>query len=482
MKTLVGLLTLSLMLTVSVVFGQSTSRALNANSFGFYGGGARAMAMGNAFIGLADDISGGSWNPAGIYQLDKPAISVSYNMFTPKGEYRYNRDEYLINEITPNDIQLNGIGHFSFVAPVRIKGHPWVFNLNFIRNNNSSFLRNMKTNPWSNLDPDDYLKSESGMRTFNFGFSTRLYDRLAIGVVANIYDAREIVVDIERWAYDSVIYFDGTSINVKHENGVTDSIASSGFNFLIGTMYKMDKVSLGAVIRTPFQLKHNSDRLFEFLTTHQGLVYTAGSDTLFDDNNLSKQDLPLSIGFGVGLTPKENIKITLDFNYDKYGSVSWFANDSTVISPGGERTDYYSEIPIDWNNTFGVGSGIEYVLTSAFGQIPIRAGFRFNQLPTPKDFNQHTDIILDMDGNDTGARNMLYTASGRQNMTQFSVGSGIHWSQIRIDLTYRISSQTGWNRVDTETDIDNPSQIKTISVQGNEPKSHEFNISFTGYF
>lgn len=40
--------------------------------------GARPLAMGGAYIGLADDISATYWNPAGLVQLDKPQATVMY--------------------------------------------------------------------------------------------------------------------------------------------------------------------------------------------------------------------------------------------------------------------------------------------------------------------------------------------------------------------------------------------------------------------
>ncbi|MEW6095617.1 MAG: PorV/PorQ family protein [bacterium] len=43
------------------------------------GVGAKAVAMGEAFSSLADDISTVYWNPAGLIQLTKPEISTMYN-------------------------------------------------------------------------------------------------------------------------------------------------------------------------------------------------------------------------------------------------------------------------------------------------------------------------------------------------------------------------------------------------------------------
>ena len=51
------------------------------------GSGARALGMGGAFIGVADDATAASWNPAGLIQLEKPELSIV-------GEYFHRSDEF----------------------------------------------------------------------------------------------------------------------------------------------------------------------------------------------------------------------------------------------------------------------------------------------------------------------------------------------------------------------------------------------------
>ncbi len=51
------------------------------------GSGARAMGMGGAFIGIADDATAASWNPAGLIQLETPEVSIV-------GDYSHSRASY----------------------------------------------------------------------------------------------------------------------------------------------------------------------------------------------------------------------------------------------------------------------------------------------------------------------------------------------------------------------------------------------------
>ncbi len=62
-----------------------SSAAFGQYSFDFVGGGARAEGMGNAYLGVSDDVSGVSWNPAGIYAIEKPVLGVSYASLAPRG-------------------------------------------------------------------------------------------------------------------------------------------------------------------------------------------------------------------------------------------------------------------------------------------------------------------------------------------------------------------------------------------------------------
>ena len=63
-----------------VLFGQtvySTSQLLQP--LNDTGGSARAMAMGSAFVGVADDSSALLWNPAGLSNLREGEISLHHN-------------------------------------------------------------------------------------------------------------------------------------------------------------------------------------------------------------------------------------------------------------------------------------------------------------------------------------------------------------------------------------------------------------------
>ncbi len=65
------------------------STGLMANGLNLNGLGSRAISMGGAFMGLANDYSAIFWNPAGLTQLRHPQFFLSGTVLVPKGTYTF---------------------------------------------------------------------------------------------------------------------------------------------------------------------------------------------------------------------------------------------------------------------------------------------------------------------------------------------------------------------------------------------------------
>ncbi|MGB8658707.1 MAG: PorV/PorQ family protein [Candidatus Zixiibacteriota bacterium] len=88
---------LSIFIFVWFLFFSSYSSAfLNHDETGTYaadflniGVGAKATAMGKAYVGLANDISAIYWNPSGLVQLNQPQVEFSHTRWFSDIEYEY---------------------------------------------------------------------------------------------------------------------------------------------------------------------------------------------------------------------------------------------------------------------------------------------------------------------------------------------------------------------------------------------------------
>ena len=86
--------------------------------------GARAVGMGEAFTGVADDVNAIAWNPSGIAQLQGKQVSFMYNM-------------YLLN---PSFSDM-GFTYLAYAQPLTIKGEDWgAVGGNFVYANYGNFI------------------------------------------------------------------------------------------------------------------------------------------------------------------------------------------------------------------------------------------------------------------------------------------------------------------------------------------------------
>lgn len=98
--------------------------------------GAKALAMGNAFTAVADDLTATFWNPAGLAALRDPELYLSYKVSAQKHDYD------LQSKAQPADTRLytynfrsrlNQVDFFSVSAPLRLWKRPFTFALSYYR-------------------------------------------------------------------------------------------------------------------------------------------------------------------------------------------------------------------------------------------------------------------------------------------------------------------------------------------------------------
>lgn len=451
-------LTLIFILTVSV-FGQTNYR-IEGFKFDFQGSGARAEGMGKAFLSVSDDNTAGSWNPAGLYEIDRPILSLSYGSSMPRGNTQtalgYYLDEFGANN--EHNGSFGGVNGINFVAPLRIKGHPFVGSFSFTKNNNeyqafqqsSTFLRVIPIAIFGNqfiYDSTNFLlglesQLEGGMASVNFGLGTRIYQNFSAGAALNVYTGNT-VRETNQLAYsDSVTLF--PSFQIVREEGnvqVIDSNKFSGFNFTLGAKYNGTKFNAALIVRTPFSLNVKTGKSFFVVSSINGLPVIEGTDTTYYDDILVKYDVPLIIGGGASFKATEKLLFALDVEYKGFSSSKVEVRDSLFLDPGGDNTEFFTEVDPQWNSVLSFRVGTEYKFNSKIGIIPVRAGLGLSPRVAPN--------------------NDLSTSTE----STYSLGTGLWWEQIHLDIAYSYSSYE-WMR--------DPFLEKN--------KDHHVNFTFTGYF
>lgn len=491
-------LALFVILTASV-FGQ-TNFTIEGFKFDFQGSGARAEGMGKAFLSVSDDNTAGSWNPAGLYELDRPILSISYGSLTPKGESETINEDFILRDVfdpvTTHSGNISGVSGINFVAPLRIKGHPFVGSFSYTRNNqeysalNQSFdrLRVVEIpifGDQSFFDSTNFMvglesQLKGGLASVNFGLGSRIYKNYSFGVALNVY-AGNTIRETSQFAFsDSVTLYPSLQIVRGVEDvQVIDTNKFSGFNFTIGTKYNGEKLNAALVVRTPFALSVNTGKSIFVVGSINELPIIEGTDTTYFDDILVKYDVPLIIGAGISYQLTEKLLFAMDAEYKGFSGSKVNTRDSLFLDPGGDNTEYFTEIDPEWNSVLSIRMGGEYKIPTGIGTIPVRAGFGYLPRVIPNTEPGPNVVVIpdtvDVYTLDIDSLNLDIKTSTSTELS-LSLGTGIWWKQIHLDFAYSVSF---YDR-DAVTFNRGTKLLEDLYTQKN--KDHHFNFTFTGYF
>jgi hypothetical protein len=468
--------------------------------FDFKGDGARAAGMGNAYMGVSDDISAGSWNPAGLYTAELVTLGFSLINFRPGGSGVGDIDAFDPSgaDLSTYDISeafTDNFPAFRVIAPLRIKGHPFVFSFG----NNRTFEDFQKSEFNSSFDQlfvstilvKTYYdtnridiaidsKTHTKMNNVNIAFGTRLFQNLSGGFALNVFSGRSYRLENQlafvhnfRLPTDIAFQFTDFQRDVTHY----DTTRFSGYNVTVGFKYTAPRWTGALVIKSPLSLSAKLDSLkyrISSTVNQYGQIFPIefGTDTVIAPRSLTKYDIPMSITFGGSFLLNENTLFSGDLEYRGWEGKAVKVRVDEELIPGSDSKETYLELDPHWQNVFSIRLGAERTFQTGIGKIPLRAGFGLIGLPTPE-----SQIGIDS----VSRFPVVSFASNR--MTSASIGFGIHWAQIHLDWAVVRSGYSGIAYRSLGPDLSQ--DLETNIGYGNvETKNRSTSIffSFTGVF
>ena len=498
--------------------------------YNFLGGGARARGMGGAFYSISDDPSAASWNPAGLTQMDKPQMLLNFSSYMHRLDYTTSRLTANYENSNQFKHDNNSISFASVVIPFKVKEkelvgsvlfqkladiyqeNKYVFLLDHaLDNRTADTLLNYALNPLDN-------KTVGSLNAVSVSFGGKIYKSLSLGLGVNIYGGNFITDDNFFYSvYDYSLYgypiVDTTGLNgYRFRPHIKSNY--SGANLTFGAMYKLNKLSLGAVVKTPFNLKEKNDLKIYTDVIENGVLLETSSiymSPFFETDR--KWKMPIMIGLG-GSYQMNALTLSADIEYRGYSKTEVtyrrnVANPTDVeVTTGGYVTNKWwgkegvtppSVSSLGWRNITQLRIGGEYIFSTKYGKIPVRAGFRND----PKPYTSQTtpeEIYMMMNRNIVG-NDTVYTPKFTQsdfgtkngswiNGKIISLGTGVAWTQIKLDITYEYATYpdvkdeitTARRRFDGGIELPQPLERHSFSRQ--ETKNHysRLMISFTGMF
>jgi hypothetical protein len=485
---------LSLLKTALLVTFILTTTALAQEqglSFNFFGGGARSEGMGQAFLAISNDASAGGWNPAGLYVHEKTLMNFSYSYMMPKGEYTFYATPSL-SKSYKHDATIGAINNWSIISPLRAKNHHFVLNLSYTRNFDAYYMFGERiimpytyfkagadgsyiylpfSLGYGDTLPNAQIDRRGGLNNINFAFGTRLYDKLSFGFSANIYNGRMVTEELRDLGMSYV--YQGETYSANSQITLIDTTRYSGFNMTIGLLYAAEKFRAGLAIRTPFNLKGESDSTIYRITTMNNVADAEFTDTVYVDNMTSRIEVPLILGLGIGYNLSEDMLVAADVDIRNFSGKYVKNLDSVLLTAGGERIEFYHNNDYDWSNIIQFRFGMEYLLHPAFGTVPLRIGFRNEAFPYGNISNYEIKYEGEKGATVNDSSRISYVFEYDDEIISgysVSVGTGVHWSQIQLDVAYTYST------FEQNIYLENAQRSK------NEWKNHHLNFTFTGYF
>lgn len=446
----------------------------------YTGGGSKAAAMGGAFVGVADDASAGYWNPAGLTQNDRVTMGLQFRYQRQRVQNRLDSPQPL--SLLYNSFSRENIFNFNFAAfnsPVTVKGQRFYLSASWFRAQDESFEASYVLDDLSDLvfDPtglilldqvEQFGLTEGGVKVVSLAAATQLKeDKLSAGFGVNIYvgsayDSARTAVDLSNFDVLANDYVDRQSVTDQ-----TNRRSFVGLNFGFGAMYEIDRYTFGVAVKTPFEIKAENDR------REANRVYERTPDTLLLESESSllymtdtKVELPLQVALGMVFRPQDNLMFAVDYEYKAFGKSKLFFQED-LLDP---RSDFIESDP-EWKDVHQVRLGMEYQFQTAWGTMPVRAGFRTEPLPYRHLVNVQ-DAISDITG-----MSASYELGDQMFGEVYTIGTGIQWSQVKLDLTYEYHTAT---RYQDGHFVDNLLKPDFIYLQNN--RSQRLSLGFTGFF
>jgi len=322
---------------------------LPANGLNLNGVGTKAIAMGGAFIGLADDFSAIYWNPAGLVQIKKPMIGLFQTNLITSGTYRF---PTLGIDATSSEVYPSGA--LGFIKPVSDKLALGI--LGYVPSGSGA--------EWNG---DDLAKLSSG-KSFEWksfiaimsvspAIAYQVSKHLSVGASLNInYGLLKLKRPVGLGQYDESAH--AVTVN-----------ANLGF-----LLKPVEQLAIGLSIRTPTKVNFAGDAKM----AGAALLGLPGESDL---DRVGNQ--PLWLGCGVALKLIRNLTVTADLQFTNWVELETIPVEYTDRGwdQAALKAKYgYGDLDLKWKNTTQARFGLEYVVSPA---VRLRAGFYTDPAPSP---------------------------------------------------------------------------------------------------
>jgi len=380
------------------------------------GSGARANGMGGAFIGIADDATAASWNPAGLIQLETPELSVV-------GDYNVRQEEFSADgslEIENSDIEYASLNYLSVT-------YPFHFHRNMVVSVNYQRLYDFKrsfgyqhdyTSAGLDVDQSVNFDQDGSLSALGLAAAIQATPNISLGLTLNVWTDELLWDNGWKETYNGHAAGSQGGIYTTIDTSMEDQYSEfRGINANIGFLWSASShLTVGAVAKTPFTASLLHESAFQQTQTY--------GDPLNSTTNIQQQlkedvelKMPMSFGLGFAWRFSDAFSMDVDGYWTDWSEYILEDDSGNQFSPIDGRPADESDV----EDTIQIRLGGEYlfIVEEKNLAIPVRAGLFYDPEPSegsPKDF------------------------------FGISIGSGIAYRKLVFDVAYQLRYG---NNVDT---------------------------------
>ena len=373
------------------------------------GSGARAIGMGGAFIGVADDATAASWNPAGLIQLERPELSIVGAYTSRREEFSSDTRPEISNTGEIDDFNLN---YLSAAYPFHFH-KDIVVSVNYQRlyDFNRSFSHRIDLlSDGFDLAQHKQFEQDGFLGAVGIAAAVQVFSNLSLGVTLNIWTGQLLWDNGWKEAYTERAVGAQGGVPVTIDTLVSDEYANfHGINANFGILWNITpSLTLGGVIKTPFDASMDHKLSFSQTSQFGAPVSTSLTRQL---SFVEEVEVRMPLSYGLGLAWRVSDALTLGFDVYRTHWGDYVLKDSqgNEFSPVDGRPASESDI----SDTTQVRLGGEYlfVFPEKNVTVPLRAGLFYDPEPSQ---------------------------GGVKDFYGFSIGSGVAYKGFIFDVAYQL--------------------------------------------
>jgi long-chain fatty acid transport protein len=349
----------ALLFCLAILNSSVGANGLNLNSLG-----TKALTMGGAFVGLADDFSAIFWNPAGIAQFKQKYFGFYGADIIPSGTYLFSiGPEILVDTKTQTQHYLAGLA--AYYQPI---AENVVAGIGFYTPSSLGAKWDGNDFKSSTFQKPYRWESKVGMFTIAPVLAFKVSELISFGASLNINYG---VFGIKTHAGDKEMDVD---LGQYDEN-----LSGWGVGATLGLLFKPnEKFSIGATVKTPSSIRFSGDveiSNISFLGMMPGSPLY-GADIPIMTTVDRDVTWPWWVALGLAIAPIPNLTLTGDLQWTQWSTIdvmeSTYGDFFWSFVVGAER-------PMHWDDVLQIRLGAEYRCKS----FCFRGGYYWDPSPAP---------------------------------------------------------------------------------------------------